>query len=132
MNVIPRDGRGPRLLGVVALALVMAAAGEARVSAHAMPERATPAPGARLDHAPTVVRILFDEDLEGFECELRVEDAHRRVVSHGRARVDPSHPRWLAVGLEPLGPGVYHVRWVAVTRDRHRTEGDYTFTVSPP
>jgi methionine-rich copper-binding protein CopC len=35
----------------------------------------------------------------------------------------------LQVGLPPLGPGVYKVRWSVLAVDGHRTQGDYTFTL---
>lgn len=119
----------PWLALALALSLPSLAARPAR--AHAMPKRESPAAGATLPRAPTSVRILFDEALEAGHCALRVEDAHGGVVSLGPARVDAKDPHLLEVRLRPLGPGIYHVRWVAVGRDGHRTEGDYRFTISP-
>jgi methionine-rich copper-binding protein CopC len=37
----------------------------------------------------------------------------------------------ITVALPPLKPGLYHVTWHAVSVDSHRTEGGYTFTVTP-
>jgi methionine-rich copper-binding protein CopC len=33
------------------------------------------------------------------------------------------------VPASPLKPGVYSVKWHAVTADTHRTQGAFTFTV---
>lgn len=114
----------------VALALLPAAVAAGPAWAHAMPQRSSPRAGATLTSAPTEVSILFDDELQAGRCKLRVEDAHQHIVSLGAARVDPGHPRRLSVALRPLGPGRYHVSWVAVSRDGHRTEGDYDFSVS--
>jgi methionine-rich copper-binding protein CopC len=118
------------LLRSLGLALALAVAGATHAVAHAMPEHSSPPVGATVASAPQVIRILFDADLEGALCELRVEDAQKHVVSAGPARVDPQNDRLLEVAMKPVGPGTYRVFWVAVSRDTHRTEGSYTFTVS--
>lgn len=115
----------------VALALLLPGAAACPAWAHATPQQQSPAAGETLARAPTVVRITFDEALVGRGCEIRVEDARKRLVSRGHARVDPAQPRVLEVALEPLAPGTYDVSWIAISRDGHRTRGDYSFTVSP-
>jgi hypothetical protein len=37
----------------------------------------------------------------------------------------------MSVALKPLKPGIYHVRWHALSIDTHRTEGAFAFTVAP-
>lgn len=125
----PRRSALPWIALALALSLPSLAARPAR--AHAMPVRSSPAAGATLPRAPTSVRIFFDDALEAGRCTLRVEDSHGGVVSRGPGRVDAKNPRLLDVALKPLAPGTYHVMWIAVSRDGHRTEGDYRFTVSP-
>ena len=43
----------------------------------------------------------------------------------------PDNNHLLEADLKPLDPGKYHVFWSVVSRDGHRTEGDYTFRVKP-
>lgn len=117
----------PALLG---LALLLAASAASPATAHTLPDHASPPVGATVASAPKSVRIVFDEDLVGASCRLRVEDARERLVS-GAARVDPDDPRTLEADLQPVGPGTYRVLWSVVSRDGHRTRGDYTFTVAP-
>ncbi len=59
------------------------------------------------------------------------------VTAPGGARVDAgaahlagSDDRHLAVGLGPLQPGTYTVRWHATAVDTHRTEGSFRFTLA--
>jgi copper resistance protein C len=35
----------------------------------------------------------------------------------------------MRVGLKPLSPGTYRVRWHVLSVDTHRTEGSFTFHV---
>ena len=48
-------------------------------------------------------------------------------------RVDLGKPSFSAtvmrVGLKPLSPGTYRVRWHVLSVDTHRTEGSFTFHV---
>ncbi len=97
-------------------------------SGHVTPERAEPAVGATLHGPPKRVRIWFDAPLDG-SSELKVVSADGERVDRGDVRVDSADPRVLEVSLEDLSPGVYRVIWIAVSRDGHRTKGDYTFTV---
>lgn len=97
--------------------------------AHAMPERSTPATGATLSPAPSTVTIRFDSALEPVFSKLIVKDDAGKQVSKGNGKVDPSNPTLLQAELSALPPGRYHVYWSVVSRDGHRTEGDYGFRV---
>jgi len=97
--------------------------------AHAFPEHQVPGAGAELDSPPKAVTIRFDRAVEPLFSTLRVEnEASKRVdakdshMSHGRTDT-------LAVTLKPMINGRYHVFWIAVGRDGHRTHGDYWFSV---
>jgi methionine-rich copper-binding protein CopC len=35
----------------------------------------------------------------------------------------------MRIGLKPLAPGSYRVRWHALSVDTHNTEGSFSFTV---
>jgi hypothetical protein len=97
--------------------------------AHAMPERSTPNTGATLSQAPATATIQFDSELEPLFSKLIVKDDAGKQVSKGNGKVDPSNPALLKTVLSGLPPGRYHVYWSVVSRDGHRTEGDYSFTV---
>lgn len=121
-----RDFLSPRLC-LLALA---AFAAPTTAFAHAFPERSEPAVGATIASAPGTVKIWFNSDLEPLFDKLVVKNAAGKVVSEGEAKVDANHRGLLEVGLSPLPPGTYHVYWHVTSKDGHRTEGDFTFTVN--
>lgn len=96
---------------------------------HAHPEQQTPAPNASLQQAPESVRIVFSEDLEGAFSTLKVVAANGQSVTAGDSEVATDNPRLMQVALQPLAAGSYTVKWHAVSRDGHTTEGEYTFRV---
>ncbi len=97
--------------------------------AHAFPDHAVPGAGAVLTQAPSMVTIYFDADLEPIFSSLIVRDAQGAQVSEGNGSVDPKNPTMLSTRLVATAKGTYHVYWRVVSRDGHRTEGDYTFSV---
>ncbi len=119
----------PRLGSPAAVLLVLfllAAPGAAR--AHAYLKRADPAVGSTLAASPSQVRIWFDAELEPAFSTIAVRGAGG-VVGDERARVDSRDPKLLAMSVPPLARGTYEVTWSVVTRDGHRTSGNYHFTI---
>lgn len=100
-----------------------------RAFGHAVPDHADPAVGSTVNSSPSMVRIWFDSDLEGEFSGIRVDNSESERVDKGDGRVDKSDAKLLEIDLLPLPAGVYTVFWTAVSRDGHRTEGNYTFTV---
>jgi len=115
---------------VLCMLAVAAFAAPGTVFAHAFPKHSDPAVGATINSAPNAVKIWFNSDLEPLFDKLVVKNAAGKVVSRGEARVDPDDRSLLEVGLAPLPPGTYHVYWHVTSKDGHRTEGDFSFTVS--
>ncbi len=97
---------------------------------HAYPDHADPKVGSTISVAPSRVRIWFDSDLEPLFSTIIVRDANGNKVDKGDGQVDPSDAALLEVSLPPLQPGLYRVIWSVAARDGHRTEGDYTFTIT--
>jgi len=117
-------------LGVSLAAALLLAGSPAR--AHAFLDHADPAVGSTAAKAPAQVRIWFTEALEPAFSSIAVTDAAGHAMGKGKAKVDPSDPKLLVLDLAPLPAGAYHVVWHVVSVDTHRTEGDFTFTVSGP
>lgn len=86
--------------------------------------------GATIEKAPTAVKVWFNSRLEPLFSTLSVKDAAGRVVSQGPATVDRDDSSLLEVPLPPLSAGTYHVYWSVTSKDGHRTEGDFEFTVN--
>ena len=97
---------------------------------HAFPQQEQPGVGAVVHEAPKQIRIWFDARIEPVFSTIVVKDNQGKEVS-GDSKVDPDTRQILETGLQPLPPGEYHVYWKVVAWDGHRTEGDYTFSISP-
>ena len=97
--------------------------------AHAFPMESEPGAGDTVQKRPFDVRIRFDAELEPIFSTLRVKNSRGKTVSKGKGHVDPSDPTLLLTHVPSVPPGIYHVRWNVVSRDGHRTQGDYTFNV---
>ena len=97
-------------------------------SAHAMLQHAEPSAGAVLHGSPVQVHLEFSEQLEPVFSGLAVTDDGGRSATNGEAAISGMT---MAVKLNRLRPGQYHVQWHAVSIDTHRTEGAYSFTVAP-
>jgi copper resistance protein C len=97
--------------------------------AHAFLQRASPAVGSTVQHAPSEVVLSFTEDLEGAFSTIAVHNAQGASEQIGKARVGPGKAQ-MHVGLKHLPPGTYTVIWHALSVDTHRTQGSFTFTVA--
>jgi len=98
--------------------------------AHAFPHHSEPKVGGTVAVPPSRVQIWFDGALEPLFSSIHVQDAHGRRVDTGDGHVNAADPTLLETTVMPLAPGTYHVVWSVVARDGHRTEGDFTFTLS--
>ena len=98
------------------------------VSAHAMLEKAQPAAGSVVHGSPSTLRLEFSEPLEPAFSAVTVTDNGGQSVASGAAAIAQST---MSVPLKSLRAGQYRVSWHAVSVDKHRTEGSYTFRVSP-
>jgi methionine-rich copper-binding protein CopC len=96
---------------------------------HAFPNHSDPKVGATVEGSPLWVRIWFDGDLEPVFSTIMVHTMDGQMVDNRDGRVDPSNPTLLEVSVPKLSPGTYLVIWTAVSRDGHRTQGNFTFTV---
>ncbi len=123
-----RRGRAARR--AAAFLLLATPFASAAAWAHAFPEKSDPRVGATVAKAPPAVRIWFNARLEPLFSKLSVKNAAGRVVSRGPAQVAAGDPSLLVVALPRLSAGTYHVYWSVTSKDGHRTEGDFQFTVT--
>lgn len=102
-------------------------------SAHAEPERASPAINGVVPVAPSVVEIWFDEEVQTEGTTIQVIGPGGIQVDLSDASVDLQDPerRRVTVSLRPdLGAGSYTVQWVSVSgADGDEARGGYLFTV---
>jgi hypothetical protein len=122
-----------RLAGcVVPLLLATALLVPDRAGAHAFLVKSSPARRAVLVRAPAEVRLWFNERLEAAFSTLAVVDANGRRVDAGDVRVGPDDPKRLSVGVTPLAPGTYTVRYRVLSVDGHIVESEFSFTIREP
>lgn len=98
-------------------------------SAHAYLVKSSPARRAVLLRAPERVQLWFNERLEPHFCLVSVWDRERNRVDFGDVQVGPAEPNKLSVGIPPLLPGAYIVRFRVLSVDGHIVNGEYPFTI---
>ena len=99
--------------------------------AHAYLRRAEPAADSTVTAAPAVVVCEFTEALEPSFSRLEIQDATGKRVDAGDMHLAPGDAKQMVIGLGKVGAGIYTVIWHAVSVDTHRTEGRFSFTVTP-
>jgi methionine-rich copper-binding protein CopC len=113
-----------KLITIVSL-LVMASATTPAL-AHAFLDHASPLVGSTVQAAPHEVSLWFTQNLEPAFSTVQVFDASGARIDQGNAQISANTMR---IGLKPLAPGSYRVRWHALSVDTHTTEGSFTFHV---
>jgi copper resistance protein C len=99
--------------------------------AHAYPERTSPPGNSNLPAAPTAVTITFTEGVEPGYSTIEVQDSHGVQVDKSDLHPIGSTGRQLSVSLATLPAGSYTVIWHVTSVDTHKTEGRFTFRISP-
>ncbi len=116
--------RSSRFGATLALALSSSAA-----FAHAQLDSAQPAVGSTVS-SPAEIRLKFTEGLEPKFSGLTLGAGDGAAQPLGAVGVDPSdNSVMVAKVAKTLAPGVYTVKWHAVSVDTHHTQGAFTFTV---
>lgn len=115
----------------VALAATAALLAPVTAFAHAQLLKAVPGVGTTVSAAPSIT-LAFSEPVEPGFSGVGLTDAAGKAVPLGKPASDPAGKATLVVAVKTrLAPGLYTVRWHAVSVDTHRTQGTFTFTVAP-
>lgn len=116
-----------RVFRTAALLALMASAGSA--FAHAHLEHSTPAADTAVAQAKEL-RLQFSEGVEQAfsKVELVRENTSLKVRSVATEKDDKKV--LVVTPAAPLTPGLYTVKWSVVSVDTHKSQGQYTFTVS--
>lgn len=115
-------------LGNVAVIFALFAAQPAH--AHAFLVKSDPAVGSIMTR-PGTLSLEFSEPIELTFSGADVLNAAGQKIGMEQFHFADGGHKVLVAGLPVLTPGAYRVRWHVVSRDTHRTEGDFTFTVKP-
>ena len=115
------------ILFSVAISLALALAATSAF-AHAQLKTASPSPGETVS-SPSTIRLVFSEGVEPKFSGLTLTGPGG-ASTLGAPSVETGHQNVLIVPIaKPLTPGVYTVKWHAVSVDSHRTQGTFAFTV---
>ena len=96
---------------------------------HAALVKSIPPQRAQLFKAPTQIQLWFNEKLEARFSSLAVIDSKGKRVDRANATVDTDDPKRLSVGVNPLSPGPYKVRFRVLSVDGHVVEDEFPFTI---
>ncbi len=110
----------------IVLSLMLVVPGTVAARAHAFLDHASPLVGSTVAAAPHEVSLWFTQNIEAAFSAVEVSDANGARADQGKPQISGNTMR---VGLKPLGPGSYRVRWHVLSVDTHKTEGNFTFHV---
>jgi copper resistance protein C len=109
-----------------AISALLVVTADATAEAHAFLDHAEPRVGSTVPTAPRELVLSYTQNLEPAFSSVEVNDANGARVDLGKPKIDASTMR---VGLKPLAPGTYRVRWKVLSVDTHTTEGRFSFHV---
>ena len=100
--------------------------------AHAHVGTATPAKDAVLAKTPATVTLTLTEGLEAAFSSLTLQDAAGKTVPTEKSALAPGDNKTLVLPIgKDLPAGVYTVKWQALSKDGHKTNGAWSFTIKP-
>lgn len=99
--------------------------------AHAFLDHASPRVGSVVHGSPAEVKVWFTEELEPAFSSLQVFDQGGKEIDRKDKQLDSSDRTAIRVSVPRLAPGMYQVKWRALSVDTHVTEGDFKFEVAP-
>src|SRR5262249_17404512 len=101
--------------------------------AHATLISSVPAAGARLATAPTQLRLVFSEPVEGALSHVSVVRVGVAALAAQLALTSAPHDvHTLIAPLSIAENGVYRVEWHVVSADGHPVAGTFSFVVGSP
>ncbi len=100
------------------------------VRGHAVLVKSSPANGASVAQAPSVVRAWFSEELAVKGSALRLLDARQKQVATGGVDLSVSKHDVMKIAPLHMGSGAYLVQWTAISADDSEVrKGTFKFTV---
>jgi copper resistance protein C len=97
--------------------------------AHAYLVKSVPAGRATLLRSPSRIQLWFNERLEPRFSKISVSAESGAPVDLGDPRVAADDPKQLSVGVKPLAPGKYIVKFHVLSVDGHVVDQNFPFTI---
>jgi methionine-rich copper-binding protein CopC len=118
----------PALAPVLLLMACLTLAAPRAASPHAIVLESSPTHDAVLPRAPSLVTLRFNSRIEKRFTRVTLALADQAPVALPTADAEATPDR-LTIPLQPLGPGVYVLRYRVLAVDGHISEGALRFTV---
>ena len=99
------------------------------VSPHASLVKSVPARRAQIFKSPAQIQLWFSERLETRFSSLRAIDSSGKRVDLGNVEISTDDPKRISVGVNPLVPGQYKIRFRVLSVDGHIVENEFSFTI---
>ncbi|HUM08700.1 MAG TPA: copper resistance protein CopC [Acidocella sp.] len=99
--------------------------------AHAFLKSAEPGVGAVVATPPAQLLLTYTEGLEVPFCTVTVKGPDGTAVQTAKPQPVPGHEDEMSVPLHITAPGKYTVTWHALSDDGHKTQGSFSFTITP-
>jgi copper resistance protein C len=96
---------------------------------HASLIKSVPARRAQIFKSPPRIQLWFNERLEARFSSLRVINSSGKRVDLGNVEVSTDDPKRISVGVNPLVPGQYKIRFRVLSVDGHVVEDEVPFTI---
>jgi methionine-rich copper-binding protein CopC len=120
----------PALAPVLLLMACLTLAAPRAASSHAIVLESSPTHDAVLPRAPSLVTLRFNSRIEKRFTRVTLALADQAPVPVALPTADAeATPDRLTIPLQPLGPGVYVLRYRVLAVDGHISEGVLRFTV---
>ncbi len=102
------------------------------VWAHAHFDHSVPAKDAVVQTAPSTLSVTVTEGLEPAFSSLTLVDAAGKTVPTGKSALAPNDNKTMVLPIgKDLPAGAYTVKWQALSKDGHKTQGTWSFTIKP-
>ena len=100
--------------------------------AHAHLKQSEPAQNSSVTVSPQALTLKFSEALELSFSAITLAGPDHASIATGPGALKADDDTTLIVPLmQKLAPGQYTVNWHALSKDGHRTQGAWSFTVQP-
>lgn len=114
-----------------ATALLASLLGASSVLAHAHLKSSSPAADSSVV-APNELRLVFSEGVEAAFTQVQISKDGAPLEVKSLATEGADKKTLIVIpAATPLRAGEYKVQWHAVSVDTHKSEGNYSFKVSP-
>ncbi len=120
-----------KLIRAAALAALSSAALCGSAIAHAELVAAEPPANATVNTAPAEIDLKFSEELQTKFTGVKVLGPDKKEVKTEGAMLMDGDKTFMVSLPASLAPGTYRVEWHALSRDGHKTKGNYQFTIAP-